>query len=244
MTAQARPTSPRIPRRCCESLARCVPWRASRRWGTCERETGAPYRQDKCSRATAEQERQPRTSSNQSATKQQSSKSNNRARAAGVRTLEWQLHKFRLRGWLILRGTPEAPARFRPVPPIRPIADFWAECLGPAELVGGSVDVPQSRRSRRSRASQGQAGERLSFEEPRENSGKRKMAYKVKCLAQVTGKACSCCSKKDSDPDPVVPTTPCLLGDYRWTTEADRIASAELATNGATCWYCMKAFVT
>ena len=174
MTAQARPTSPRIPRSRSESLARCVPWRASRPWGTCEGETGAPYRQDKFSRATAEQERQPSTSSNQAATKQQSSKSNNRARAAGVTTLVWQLNKFRLRGWLILCGTPEAPARFRPVPPIRPMADFWAECLGPAELVGGSDDVPQNRRSRKSKASQGQPGEGLIFEKPIENSGKRK----------------------------------------------------------------------
>ena len=124
------------------------------------------------------------------------------------------------------------------------MADFWAECLGPAELVGGSADVPQNKRSRRSKVSQGQAGEGLSFEEPIENSGKRKIVYKMKCLAQVTRKACNLCSKKDSDADPVVPTTPRLWGDYRWTTEADRIASAEVATHGATCCYCMKAYVT
>ena len=144
-------------------------------------------------------------------------------------TLERQLNKFRLRGWLILCGTPEAPARFRPVPPIRPMADFWAECLGPAELVGGPVDVPQNKRSRRSSVP------KTSFEEPRENSGKRKIVYKMKCLAQVTGKACNLCSKKDSDADPVVPTTPRLWGDYPWTTEADGIASAELRTHGETC---------
>ena len=92
------------------------------------------------------------------------------------------------------------------------MADFWAECLGPAELVGGSVDVPQNKRSRRSKVSQGQHGEVLSFEEPREKSGKRKMAYKLKCLALVFGKACTLCSKKDSDADPVVPSTRRLWG--------------------------------
>lgn len=148
----------------------------------------------------------------QAATKQQSSKSNNRARAAAVTTLERQLNKFRLRGWLILCGTPEAPARFRPVPPIRPMADFWAECFGPAGLVGGSVDVPQNRRSRRSKASQDQPGQGLSFEEPRSDSFERKNTYKLKCLAQAFGKPCNLCSKDDSDADPVVPATHRMWG--------------------------------
>ena len=133
------------------------------------------------------------------------------------------------------------------------MADFWAECVGPGEQP--KVDVPQNKRSRRSKASQGQPGDKASEGQPGEGlsfemkcgavGGKRKMVYKMKCCALVTGKPCNLCSQKDSDVDPVVPTTPRLWGDYRWTTEEDRIAvAAQVATHGATCFYCMKGYVT
>ncbi len=67
--------------------------------------------------------------------------------------------------------------------------------------------------------------------------GRQKTVYtfKMKRLAVVFGRTCTCCSTHDTDRDPVSPDANCLWGGYKMNK-----ATGVLETEGATCWHCFR----